>query len=110
MCTKEITNDLNSRVFLCLLSFLLPATFYVPLLWNTNNKGIIQFLSVYIPLSQYLWHVLSSTGALFMHLLLSPEESSSDIWLHIMAAIELIHCFQLRIQETFCLEVTIPLK
>jgi len=110
MCTKEITHDLNNGVFLCLLSFLLPATFCVPFVWNTTNKGIIQFLPMYIPLSQYLWHVLSSTGALFMHLFSSEQETSCGMWLHIMAAIEFIHCFQLIIQEMFSLEVTIPLK
>jgi len=110
MCTKEITHDLDNGVFLCLLSFLLPATFCVPLMWNTTNKGIIQFLPIYIPLSQYLRHVLSSTGSIFMHSFSSAQETSCGIWLHIMAAIEFIHCFQLRIQETFCLEVTIPLK
>jgi len=81
MCTKEITHDLNNGVFLCLLSLLLLATFYVPLMRNTTNKGIIQFLPVYIPLSQYLWHVLSSTGALFMHSFLSAQETSCGTWL-----------------------------
>ena len=90
MCTKEITHDLNNGVFHCLLSFLLPATFCAPLVWNTTNKGLIQFLPMYIPLSQYLWHVLSSTCTLFMYLFSTAQETSCGIWLHIMAANEFI--------------------